>query len=173
MVFVSEYWRCWWPRLRVYLSCFKGLAADDVEEIASDALLRALDKARSYDPTRPFEPWVYTLARRLVLDHQKQLRRKKEQAVDPVELDRYGDGNDSLEPETIVLREEEQLDMGRCVAALPDHERELVFLVYSADLTLAEASRVTGEPLGTVKWRMHSLKARLRAMVEANDAAGR
>jgi DNA-directed RNA polymerase specialized sigma24 family protein len=56
------------------------------------------------------------------------------------------------------------------VAALPERERELAYLVYGAGLGLGEAARITGEPLGTVKWRMHRLKAAVRSKMEDKDA---
>ncbi|MBC8138376.1 MAG: sigma-70 region 4 domain-containing protein, partial [Fibrella sp.] len=48
------------------------------------------------------------------------------------------------------------------LAQLPERERVALLLIVSQQLTYAEAARATGEPEGTVKWRVH------RAVKEMN-----
>jgi RNA polymerase sigma-70 factor (ECF subfamily) len=162
-----QLWENWWPRLRVYLGGFSGLTAEDAEELASDALLRAMERADSYDPKRAFEPWLYTLARNLAIGRQRQQKRRREAATDPARLDRT-EGKSRLE-ENLIL-EEIRNTVAQAVVALPERERELACLVYGAGLGLMEAARITGEPLGTVKWRIYRLKAIIRSKMEDTDA---
>ena len=153
--------------MRVYLRGFSGLTMEDAEELVSDALLRAMDKAVSYDPSRPFAPWLYTLARRLAVGRVRQLKRRNELVTNPASLSWQAvlPG-----PEESLLLDEEQSWVACTVAAMPDRERELAYLVYGAGLSLVEAARITGEPLGTVKWRIHRLKATVRMKLEDKDA---
>jgi RNA polymerase sigma-70 factor, ECF subfamily len=162
-----QLWETWWPRLRVYLGGFNGLTAEDAEELASDALLRAMDKAGSYDPARPFDPWLYTMTRHLAIGRVRQLKRRTGRVIDPAML---GWQADLPGPEETLLVEEERSRVASIVAGLPERERELAWLVYGAGLCLGEAARITGEPLGTVKWRVHKLKAAIRSIMEdSND----
>jgi RNA polymerase sigma-70 factor (ECF subfamily) len=162
-----QLWENWWPRLRVYLGGFTGLTAEDAEELTSDALLRAMDRADSYDPARAFMPWLYTLARNLAIGRQRLLKRRPEFATDPARLD-CNQGKSG--PEESLILEETRIMVAQAVAALPERERELACLVYGAGLGLKEAARITGEPLGTVKWRIHRLKAIVRSKMEDTDA---
>lgn len=153
--------------MRVYLDGFAGLTLEDAEELASDALLQAMDKAGSYDPNRPFAPWLYTLARHLAIGRARSLRRRTDKVTNPALLDWQAD---LPGPEESLLLEEDRSWVANTVAALPERERELAYLVYGAGLGLWEAARVTGEPLGTVKWRVHRLKAIVRKRMEDKDA---
>lgn len=165
----EELWRAWRPKLVVYLRSFAGLSAEDAEELAGDALLRAMEKAASYDPARPFAPWLFALTRRRALSSLRRAGRKAELAVEPSEFDALGDER-RPGPEALFLDAERRAEAARLLSALPAPERELAYLVYGAGLSLAEAAATTGSPLGTVKWRLHRLRTLLRTAKEAIDA---
>lgn len=162
-----QLWEDWWPRLRVYLSGFTSLTREDAEELASDALLRAMDKADSFDPSRPFAPWLFTLARHLAIAKVRQLRRRSGLLTNPALL---GGHAELPGPEESLLLEEDRSMVATAVISLPEHERELACLIYGAGLGLGETARITGQPLGTVKWRVHRLKAAIRSKLEDTDA---
>lgn len=60
--------------------------------------------------------------------------------------------------------------LGSFAALSAEDAEELAYLVYGEGLSLAEAASTTGSPLGTVKWRLHRMRAFLRAGKEAIDA---
>jgi RNA polymerase sigma factor (sigma-70 family) len=162
----AELWKARHPRLRAYCASFHGLGAEDGEEIAGDALLRAFERADGYRPEMAFEPWLYSIARRLVFDRLRSARRRFERAVDPVVFD---DGFDSRYPgpeEECESNAERDLVRG-FMEGLAEKDRELAFLVYGESLKLADAARITGEPIGTVKWRLHAIRKRLSRCMEA------
>lgn len=165
----DELWRAWRPKLVAYLRSFAGLSAEDVEELAGDALLRAMVKAGSYDPARPFAPWLFALTRRLALSSLRRAGRKAELPVEPAAFEARGDER-RPGPEALLLDAERRAEAARLLSSLPPAERELAYLVYGAGLSLAEAAASMGSPLGTVKWRLHRLRALLRAAKEAIDA---
>src|SRR5205814_7641036 len=66
--------------------CRRLTAARDAEELAQEAFLRAWSSWDRYAPSRPFWPWVSTIARRLCIDHGRRLRTA--QAKGPYALDR-------------------------------------------------------------------------------------
>lgn len=162
-------WREWYPRLEVYLRSFAGLSPEDREEIAGDALLRAFDRADRYRPELPFEPWLVTIARRLALSRLRATGRWREFPTAPEDLRDAADTR-RRGPEGDCVREAERSEVAAFVRALPERERELAFLVYGRDMSLAEAARATGTPLGTVKWRMSRIRDRMRETLEVQDA---
>jgi len=60
-----------------------------------------------------------------------------------------------------------RIDLDRAMVTLSEAQRHALLLCYGADLSHAEAARVLGWPLGTVKTQLLRAKARLRARLGA------
>lgn len=159
-------WREWYPRLVVYLRSSGMLGAEDHDELASDAILKAFDKASGYDPERPFEPWIFALTRRLALDRLRAPARRLEFPIDAETLDRSSP-SPVAGPEEALIRRESRESVARILEGLPAREREVAFLVYGQSMKLKEVSRITGESLGTVKWRLFRLRKLIEQEMEA------
>jgi RNA polymerase sigma-70 factor (ECF subfamily) len=57
------------------------------------------------------------------------------------------------------------MQLERALAALSDEHRLVVLLHDAEGYKLEEIHQVTGDPLGTIKSRLHRARARLREMV--------
>ena len=72
------------------------------EDLFQQTWVRVAERARRYDPSRPFRPWLLAVAHNLALDH---LRRRRPESLD--------DGDGAARPLTrslglfVVLREEQ------------------------------------------------------------------
>ncbi|MFN3650583.1 MAG: sigma factor-like helix-turn-helix DNA-binding protein [Armatimonadota bacterium] len=55
------------------------------------------------------------------------------------------------------------------IEALEPSFREALLLVMSQGLTYREAAEITGEPIGTVKWRVSEASRRMRRFLEAAE----
>jgi RNA polymerase sigma factor (sigma-70 family) len=60
------------PVLRRYFG--RRLGTDDVEDLVQDTLIAVHTKRASYDPARPFAPWLFAVARYKLID---SLRRRR------------------------------------------------------------------------------------------------
>jgi RNA polymerase sigma factor (sigma-70 family) len=121
--------------------------ADDVSQEAWAAALKALPGLRQ--PER-FAAWIFTIARRSVLNHLRQKYREAEPpGDDPVAGDEVG---------TVLDRA--QVTEG--LARLPVPEREVLILFYLHDLALEECAQVLSVPAGTVKSRLFRARRLLR-----------
>ncbi|WP_149259142.1 RNA polymerase sigma factor [Actinomadura sp. K4S16] len=122
--------------------------ADDVAQEVWVAVLRGLP--RLADPGR-FAPWLFTIARRAVLD---RLRHEYAVAETPgaaqAPLDDPAEG--------VVDR----ADLVDALATLPPPEREILILFYLEDLSVADCAQICGIPVGTVKSRLHRARRLLR-----------
>lgn len=113
--------------------------ADDVSQELWAAALKALPRLRQ--PER-FAPWLFTIARRSVMD---QLRREYGQP-DPLTVEEdVGDGVEA------VL---DRAQVAEGLAELPVREREVLVLFYLLDLALEDCAQVLDVPPGTVKSRL-------------------
>jgi RNA polymerase sigma factor (sigma-70 family) len=120
--------------------------ADDVSQEVWVSALRALPGLRR--PER-FAPWLYTIARRSVMNH---LRERYGQ-VDPP-------GADDVHDEVDAVLDRAQVADG--LVELPALEREVLSLFYLHDLSLDDCAQVLEIPAGTVKSRLFRARRLLR-----------
>lgn len=120
--------------------------ADDVCQEAWAAALKALPGLR--EPEQ-FAPWLFTIARRSVMNH---LREKYSQTDDSAHEYVDDDVDDVLD----------RMQVADGVAELPAPEREVLALFYLHDLALEECAQVLEIPLGTVKSRLFRARRLLR-----------
>lgn len=133
------------------------------EDLFQQTWLRVMERIRSYDPQRPFEGWLFALARNLSIDY---LRRYQPESLDEplpsgdarVEL-LEGSGPSALE-RLLTLERDGQL--AACLAGLPLLFREVLTLRFEEEMKLEEMALVLSVPLGTVKTRLHRALKHLR-----------
>jgi RNA polymerase sigma-70 factor (ECF subfamily) len=142
--------REWHPTLHGFVRRMVGPgAADDVTQDAWIGVFRGLPRLND---TARFVPWLFTIARRAVIN-----RLRGEYARPEVELDI--DRADAGNPTDQVL-DRVALDAG--LATLPAREREALVLAYLYDLPLAACAEICGVPVGTVKSRLSRARHLLR-----------
>ncbi|MEU4563093.1 sigma-70 family RNA polymerase sigma factor [Actinoplanes sp. NPDC023936] len=122
--------------------------ADDVTQQAWAAALGSLPRLR--EPER-FAPWLFTIARRAVMNQLRQ----GYGSPDPLESD-LPDGRDPLAGVLDRAQIAEGLD------GLPPPEREVIELFHLQDLSLQECAEILAVPVGTVKSRLHRARRLLR-----------
>jgi RNA polymerase sigma-70 factor, ECF subfamily len=106
-----------------------------------------------------FRPWLYTVARRLVIDLLRA-RRSRPAEVIVEDLTRVADTGDDI---ATMLRATSV--RGALLALRPEHRSVLIELYYHGRSTVEVASRL-GVPVGTVKSRSHYAKQALRASLD-------
>lgn len=124
------------------------------EDVVQDTLM-ALHRARhTYDPSRPFEPWLFSIARHVLVDHfrRRGVRAACEVLVD-VLPERGGDG-DSEGP-----RLEEALDR------LPPAQRAAFEMLKLEGLSVAAAAARAGTTPSALKVRAHRAYKALRILL--------
>jgi RNA polymerase sigma-70 factor (ECF subfamily) len=122
----------------------------DADDVSQEALARAWRQRRSCrTPAHP-QAWVRTIA------HNEALRaigrRRESQSLEDVPaLADWGSAD----------RWDDRVSVRSALADLPAQDRALLHLRYSEDLTQRGIARIMGMPEGTVKVRLHRLRARL------------
>jgi RNA polymerase sigma factor (sigma-70 family) len=121
-----------------------------------------------YDPSKgQFVSWLLTIARNLTVDYMRQERR---QAV-PESLDQTVweelAASPEMEPEAVMARTMIREELQQAYSKLSASQIRLIEQVYWQGYTLNEAARLAGEPLGTVKSRLHQSLKLLRKYLQA------
>ena len=130
-------------------------AQDGVQE----AFLRLINQ-RSYQPSRPFRPWLYRVATNVATDY---LRRTQ-----PVPLnDSFDRADTALGPEATAELSERAETVRTVLDTLPYQLRSVLILRFYQDLSLQEIANALDIPLGTVKSRLFTAARRLRERMAA------
>jgi RNA polymerase sigma-70 factor (ECF subfamily) len=145
----AELLRAWHEPVRAYVRRMLPSAdADDVAQEVWLAVLRGLPRLRQPDR---FAPWLFTIARRAVLNRLRAEYARAEIA----------DDTEPTEPDASDL----VLDRAAVVAGLaglPTREREVLILFYLQDLSLENCAEICAVPVGTVKSRLSRARRMLR-----------
>ena len=74
------------------------------------------------------------------------------------------------DPEIQIETQDMRQKIWRAMAELPPEQRAVVVMRYYLDFNEAEISAHTQSPKGTVKWRLHVARKRLRKLLQPNNA---
>lgn len=141
----------------------------EAEDIAQEVFLKAYQKLDAFEGRSHFFTWVYRMAVNRSLNYRRDRKRRRETAMDDPRVARALEVDAGGDPERAALLRE---TYGRLVAALdqlPTSMRTTVVLVVLQGLSHAEASVVQGCSVGTIGWRIHEARGRLRASMAASE----
>ena len=127
------------------------------EEILQDTMLAVWRGAGSFRGVSQVRSWIIAIALRQARD---RLRRRRV-AVVADESVLSGRAAADPGPEAQVLERAELAVVAEAIRSLSRGHREVLGLVFGADLTLADAAEVLGVPVGTVKSRLAAARTAL------------
>jgi RNA polymerase sigma-70 factor (ECF subfamily) len=158
-------------RLVRYLIYLLG-KRDEVDDLVQETWVRVLERGRSYDGHSRFEPWLFTIARNLTIDHMR--RRKTWSLVTDFDPDDGGEQDKaprspaSSDPSPFVLaaRTEDAQRLAQSMETLDFIYREVLVLRFQEDLSLQEIATVVGAPVSTVASRIYRGLQTLRVLLD-------
>ena len=129
----------------------------EAEDIAQDSMVRAWRKRDTLRNSEARKSWLGTIVRNEAL---REFARKRPAPIDTIEVTRGSD-------DERVLATVERADLHAALERLNKRDRQLVRLRYDEDLTQEAIAHRLGIPLGTVKVRLHRVRAKLRREIGA------
>ena len=149
-----------------FLARFAGNRAA-AEDLFQETFLQVHLSAETFDTSRRFRPWLFTIAANKARDYlRRNSRRQTPQLSAPI--DESGDDSRSFEdllasdfplpPEEVEKQETREL-VKQVVSEMPDHLREVLLLAYFQQLAYKDIAEMLSIPLGTVKSRLHAAVA--------------
>jgi RNA polymerase sigma factor (sigma-70 family) len=110
---------------------------------------------------KPFEAWLYTIARRRVADHLRvRGRAARHSSVEAPEAFRHG--AEIVDHSAGIV---EAQTMRALIARLPEGERDVIELRFMEDLDVDQAARRLGKNPGAVRVAQHRALTHLRRMM--------
>lgn len=136
-------------------------ARNDVDEIVQDTFVRAFASLDGFRGESPLRTWLFTIARRLLLDRRRSERRRGEQ----VEVQDAHVTTD-FDPLDTVVAEESERRMREAVARLTPTQKEVFVLRVSEGLSYREIADAVGSTEGAARVHYHNA---MRAIKEFLD----
>jgi RNA polymerase sigma-70 factor (ECF subfamily) len=129
----------------------------DAEDITFDTFIKCFNALASFDTSKQFSTWLFTIAHNLTMDH---FRKNK---IDLEYVDEWHASSEDLVEEYEKKRKIEQID--QAIMELPPVDRELVMLFHKEEHSYAEISVITGLPTTTIKTRLHRARKQLQSII--------
>lgn len=144
------------------------------EDFFQETWIRVLERGHQYDGKHKFEAWLFTIARNLVIDWQRQ---RKMQSLDSLLDPEEGAPTEFPavnEPSPLhqVLSAEEKSGVHASLARVPAVYREVLLLRFQEELGLEEIAGVLAAPLSTVKSRLYRGLEALKGAMLGGSALG-
>ncbi|WP_067734379.1 sigma-70 family RNA polymerase sigma factor [Novosphingobium naphthalenivorans] len=134
----------------------KRIAAEKLDDLVQDVLLSLHGKRATYDPARPFFPWLAAIARYRWVDQLRAEYRTQTQEL----LEDTASEDSGEEP--VMAR----VSLERLFDQLPPAQVEAIELVKIEGCSVAEASERTGQSPSLIKVNIHRGLRKLAAIIE-------
>ncbi len=142
------------------------LQPSDVEDMVQDILLSLHQARGTWDPARPFLPWIVAIARSRLADNARRYVRRT--AIDVAASDlaeTFSDMRTNTNAENVV----NLLSVQKAMGDLSKAERQAVELLRLREMTLAEAAAASGSTVAALKVAMHRAKLKMKATLWKDD----
>lgn len=131
--------------LTSYYSRKLGGRSADVDDLVQETLLSIHTRRTSYDPGRPFTPWLFAIARYRMID----FLRSRRVFVEVENLD------DILRDEGFQPASDARMDVDRLLSALPGKQASAIRRTHLEGRSTAEVAAIAGISQSDVKISVH------------------
>lgn len=152
------------PYLRA-LAARRHRDASDIEDAVQDILLTLHAVRHTYDPTRPFGPWLVGIASHRLVDRlRRQGRlRSRETALQP-EKETFPADQANLSEKAL-----DRQDLTDAIERLPAGQRQAIRLLKIEEKSLNEAAAISGMTVASLKVATHRAIKSLRKILSAGS----
>ena len=154
--------RAYHPYLLRYLRSQEPRVAED---LAAEVWVAAASALRNFDGNESgFRSWLFTVARRRVIEHRRKGLRRR---TDPVDPDAFDELTDDVDPGD---RAASAVDAERAIGLMSEHlsadQTEVLVLRVLADLTAAQVADLMGHTEAWVRLTQHRALKRLASHMD-------
>jgi RNA polymerase sigma-70 factor (ECF subfamily) len=138
---------------------------DAADDLVQATCLRALERAHQFQSGTHLDRWLMTILHSIWLNDIRATRYRRGEGLVDAESALVFDGAGEMETNISAVQ------VLRRVQALPEAQRETVFLVYVEGFSYREAAALLDVPIGTVMSRLAAARSRLAALApDAGDS---
>jgi RNA polymerase sigma-70 factor (ECF subfamily) len=154
----------------IYNLCYRMVGeAGEAEDAAQEAFLRAYSRLSSYDPTRPFKTWLFSIASHHCIDRLRK-RRLIWLSIDDEPLAPHPALREqTLGPEEASVRREQSEGIQKYLSHLAPDDRQVIVMRYWSDMSYEEIAETTRTTVSAVKSRLHRARGHIAEMMRAGE----
>ncbi|PXW77747.1 RNA polymerase sigma-70 factor (ECF subfamily) [Blastomonas natatoria] len=130
------------------------------EDLAQDCLIAVHQKRHTYEPGRPFRPWLATIARYKWIDRLRAMGRRPTVSIEDEFAEPHVEGHERSVTSAIVLEE--------LLTRLRPAQTAVIRLVKLQGFSIEEAAAMTGQSESLVKVNIHRGLAKLSGLAAAS-----
>ena len=148
---------------RVYMTAYRMMGNhDDASDVAQEAFIRAFRGMTSFNAQSDFFTWLYRIVVNVSLNHLRKARKQRTVSVEDVTLPEPLRKQAGSDPRKVAEFKRTVLEVERALEELPESLRVTVVLVIFEGMSYREAAEVLECSEGTVGWRIHEARKKLR-----------
>jgi RNA polymerase sigma-70 factor (ECF subfamily) len=136
----------------------------DREDLVQEILMSVHAARATYDPTRPFKPWLMTITHNRMVD---QARRNSRRNANEMSVDEYPADVADAAAGAAADRYGDPEQLRRAIKVLPKGQRSALELLKLREMSLKEASQATGMSIGALKVSVHRAIKTLRVSLKS------
>jgi RNA polymerase sigma factor (sigma-70 family) len=138
------------------------LNSEDIEDLVQEVLLSVHAVRASYDPSRPFMPWLFAITKNRLADGARRYARHgaREIPFEEIEVTFRLSSTNTLQEEYGSAQ-----DLHRAIGELPTTQRDAIEMLKLKEMSLKEAAAASGMSTGALKVATHRAMNSLRKML--------
>ncbi len=144
----------------VYNLCYRMLSGDvtEAEDAAQETFLRAYTKLNTYNPSRKFSSWLFSIASHYCIDRLRQRRYQIMGWDDLTPPEQSVLSSPDPQPEAATLTREDHATLHQLLDTLPPDYRVATILRYWHELSYDEIAETLNTTVSAVKSRLFRAK---------------
>lgn len=133
----------------------------DIDDVVQDILISMHEVRATYDPARPFRPWLAAISRHRIIDRLRQKGRRSAREI-PLDQEHETFAADDANTEGMTI---DTHALNAAIDRLPEAQRIAVRALKLREGTLKSVAADTGMTEGALKVATHRAIRRLRALL--------
>ena len=130
---------------------------ENAEDVTQMACMKLAQNISKFDGRSAFTTWLYQVVMNTARDYQRAQNRHERGAIEIGVVENMVSTSEDTQKS---LEHQQQLD---AVRALPEGEREAIWLVFAEGLSHKQAAEILGCAEGTISYRIHEARKKLVA----------
>jgi RNA polymerase sigma-70 factor (ECF subfamily) len=137
-------------------------SSSDLEDAVQDVLMTVHSIRQTYDPKRPFGPWLVAIAHRRIIDQlRRQTRRRSRETELSAEHETF-----AAPPTKLFGDNSVELALVGAIDKLPPDQRDAIKMMKLKEMSLKEASQASGRSVSALKVATHRAIKNLRKLLK-------
>jgi RNA polymerase sigma-70 factor (ECF subfamily) len=153
------------PFIRSLARRYGGGYSTRIEDVVQEVLLTVHRVRHTWDPARPFSPWLAAIAARRAIDLlRRESRISRHELADHEDYETFADP--AANNDTGAVHAAAEIEP--LLAALPAKQRQALEALKLQGLSLRQAANASGQTVAALKVNMHRAVKTLRRLVGTN-----